>query len=142
MYKVSYEKRAVFTTIKKGKQPRRTGVGERICVLLNKPTRSLNPYSTLSKVVPQLAEGYDYCLAYTTRTPYMLNDRSLSFFDEPSNQEILQRCLGDYKMEYRYNSKVLLFFKKKNLSWARLDWELIQKFPHNHHIKNGFVYHS
>jgi hypothetical protein len=79
--------------------------------------------------------GYDSVIdVYTGRPEYLQK-----LLSKESSLKVLDRQLKEYQIIHT-NRGALIYFNKKNISWARLDYDLMENKTRNHYIKNGFVY--
>jgi len=140
-----YTKTLFLETIKTGKTPKRSGLGNRLYILggntaqiLTTLQRNLNPPTQL-KHQPEFSNRISFYINswnYSSRTV-------VDYLYSQDMTNVFRKYLGDYHISRNY-AYVFVYFKHDCIiSWALLDEELKLKYPHNHRInKYGFVYHK
>jgi hypothetical protein len=132
-YDKTYKKYCLLNRLKYGKDLKRKGISTRILsILLNTLTHSnirkrSNPYKSIE---------------YNRVIDFLITDNSQYDFSDliEKKREIIQACIGEFLFFINSNQQVVLFFNQKNVSWARIDFEILQMFPNNCNIQNGFLY--
>jgi hypothetical protein len=129
-YTEYYKKNLLLQTLKNGKTPRRSGLFMRLLDLMNSSYFYCSTVHNAKK-----NSGYDSVIDIYTGRPDCLQ----KLLSKEDSLKVLDRQLSDYQIVHTKRG-TLIYFNKKNVSWARLDYDLMANKYRDHYIKNGFVY--
>jgi hypothetical protein len=131
-YTEQYRKNLLLLTLKKGRTPTRSGLFWRLLDLMDSYHYN---NSTIKNVDPEIHNGYNKVIDVYHGTPETLQE----FLLKSESKKVLERQLGEYEIVVKRFS-LLIYYKKEAVSWAKLDYDLIEKNNRKYYIRDGFVY--
>lgn len=133
----AYNKRLLVETLKRGKKPKRAGLGTRLYHLAGFTDHI---YCVLHRDVKD-KKHLSVRLRYTKWAVF--TRQNMDNLHSKEMHEIFTKYLGEYVISGRDNSYcVEVFFSPDvEINWGALDLALREKYPNNHTIDNkGFVH--
>ena len=135
-YTERYNKKNLIKTLKTGRKPRRSGLLLRLLDLLD-CTSYIS--STVINLNPSDNDGYDraiavYCQYNITNGDFKIDITTKRY------QDVFNRHLGDFDIKQGKARMTYVRYKSENVSWARLDLDLLEKYPKGCYEKDGAIY--
>lgn len=135
-YTERYNKKNLIKTLKTGRKPRRSGLLLRLLDLLD-CTSYIS--STIVNLDPSVNDGYDKAISVyyqynTTNSDFKIDMTTKRY------QDVFTRHLGDYDTKQGNERMMYVRYKSENVSWAKLDLDLLEKYPKGCYEKDGAIY--
>lgn len=135
-YTERYNKKTLLKTLRTGRKPRRSGLLLRLLDLLDCTSYVC---STIINLDPSINDGYDraisvYHQSNTTNSDFKIDITTKKY------QDIFNRHLGNYDTKQGNGRIMYIRYKSESVSWAKLDLDLLEKYPNGCYEKDGAIY--